>query len=1573
MISRALFVILTAVLLLPATGAAQQPRDDQGPAFSLWSSQIYSTSDRPSFDLTFRQVEHLDFRVYRVEDPLAFFSSLKDPHQLGSEKPIVPQERTVIERIALWKSAHRSAIRDFFRRQVSRDYRRHRREQADKSEVSLRQTLRVNTFAQVPLLNPSRLVTSWREVLPPVRDPESRRIPLDVKDPGVYLIEAVNAPLKAYTIVMVSDIGVVTKTSPGQILVFAAHRATGEPQRDCDVQTFVDRQPLQAGKTGDDGVAVWDINVVRPDSVVTVARCGAQVTATDPGGWSFREETRSLVGYVYTDKPIYRPGHTVNTKAVLRWRSRGLLTTFDAQEAEISIANSNDKVVFRQAVRPDEFGSVSASFALPAGAALGYYTIAVAAGDARANGSFEVQEYRKPEFEVSVSSPDRFIVQGGSAQATITANYYFGQPVSGAAVTYVVHRQPYYSPLRWSDDADEEGGGWWGGEQLSEQVTRLAADGTATIQVPVPVSGERRDYALRIEARVTDASNREVSGSTTVNGTYGKFFVTSSTDRYVYRAGAPLRVSAKALDYAGAVQAGVALNVRLERLTYPNGRWSDPRVTQVAQGSVQTDQDGLAEWATTIPSESGSYRVSVTAQSDGRAIEDTSGVWVAGERAETWDQSDVFLELIADRKSYAPGDTARLVIRGGQVSAPVLVTKDAQYISYHRVVQVGADATVEVPIEDNDLGDTYVNVVFLKDDRLYRAERRVKVPASSRQLSIAVEAEPVVGKPGQTGRFAISVTDANGAPAQAQLSVGIIDEAVYGVKPDSTPDPVRFFYRLSYSRVWTDFSRDYSFVGYAGSQELLLTQRRRPFALADFKGEKPQRPQVRKEFPDAIFWVANLVTDTAGKASVEVPYPDALTTWRLTARAITPDTRAGTGVVRTMTTKDLILRIATPRFLTEGDSVDVPFIVHNYLPGETPVTLTATVTGLTPGADQPAGGLSQPRDLSIAQNGESRVDWRLEATEVGQAVVSGTAVAPSDGDALELSLPVLPFGLKGEAGAAGSMVGAGEQTAELQIPDTSNPAARSIRVQVAPTLAGPLLGALDFLSSYPYGCTEQTLSSFVPNILVQRTLADLHLPPTEQLRTLDRRVTEGLSRLYDYQHQDGGWGWWKTDENQPFMTAYAVAGLLEARQAGYKVDEWRISQGVRALRKLYAEYPRAVPDLKAYATWVIVLSKTRGIEVEEGSEQPSWEQASSLNDLWNARGRMSAYGRGLLLLALDLAKDTRGDDLARELVSAVERKGDLAWWTTDHDPLLEDFVDTSVEATAIVVRALAPREPTSPVLEQAVRWLLLNRTFGTYWASTKQTSMVLGGLIEYMRARGEKGAEVEVEVFVNNASVGSRRLTGADLTAPDPIEFTAPAVEGTNSIRIVTKGVGTIYWGAQANYYDTAVAQERTGSRRLALERQYFSLTPVTVNNRVVYRESPFDGNVKPGDLLLVRLTAAGSTDWRYLMLEDPIPAGTEAIQQDGLYQLERRRADWWGSQREYRDNRVVFFQQDFTAERYEYTYLLKAVTPGVFRASPARISAMYVPDGTASSAAQTVTVVSAAGAAGAQPGGGQQ
>lgn len=1546
-------VAVAAVLLLPTPAAAQD--DSSEPAFTLASSRIFTTRDSPAIYLSYRQLSHLDFRVYRVKDAPTFFAGLKEPHALGSPEPIVPDEQTWIERIAAWKAGRRAAVRSFLRRQFSHEYRVRRREGFDRQEVQLRRVVGAATFAQVPLLNPSQVVTTWREMLPPVREADARRVPLDLEEPGVYLVEAVFNRQRAYTVVVVSDLGLVTKTAPGQILAFAADRFTGEPRAGCQVDAIADQAVVASGTTAADGTFLAALETVKADGVIALARCGNQLTVSDPGAWYLSDPAKELVGYVYTDKPIYRPGHTVHLKSILRWRARGALAPFDRKQVEIAISDPTNKVVLREMRPVDEFGSSHASFAVPRTAALGNYSIQITTGDQQTSGSFEVQEYRKPEFEVTVTTPDRFVVQGGETTATIRARYYFGQPVSGGSVTYVLYRGYYSSPLRWTDDAEEVGWYDYGGMQVSEHSARLDGQGQVTVQVPVAVlegNEEGQDYSLRIDARVTDASDREVSGSATVYGTYGPFMVMTDTEDYVYSSGAQATLDVRAIDYLGSSRAATSIHVVLERLTRPSGSWSgEPETIVVSHGDAVTDADGRAQWTATLPADAGSYRFRAAASWHDRQIEGTAYVWVPGPVAGTdLDEGDRYLELIPDRKEYHPGDVARLVLRGASIDVPALVTKEGRQITYHQVARVDARGLIEVPVAEEDLGDTYVSVAFLKDDRLHRAERRIRIPARSRQIQVTIQAAQPVAKPGQPGVFTVQAVDQHGRPVRAQLSLAVIDEAVYGLKPDATPDPLREFYRLEYSRVGTSYSREYSFVGYSGRQQLLLAQQRRPFTLADFKAERPERPQVRKDFPDAIYWVADLVTGSDGTATVQVRYPDALTTWRLTARAVTVDTRVGSTIARTLTTKDLILRVVTPRFLTEGDEASVPAIVHNYLPSPQTVTVTMTAAGVTA-----TTGVSGAQTLSVASGADERLDFRYRADRPGTATFTGTAEAPDESDALELSIPVLPYGLKQESGSAGSMTDAPEHTVDLTIPERSNPAARTIQVALAPSLGGALIGALDFLTSYPYGCTEQTLSSFVPNLVVARTLSDLGVTPPERLTALGRQVTEGLKRLADYQHEDGGWGWWKTDENHPFMTAYALYGLVEAKKAGYDTDGYRVNNGATALADLYHQYPRAVPDLKAYMAYVLAHSAAAGVQVytRDGAD---YDAGAALDELWTARGRMSAYGRALLLLTLDLRQDTRGAELARDLLAEAETRGELTWWAVDHDPLLEDFVDSSVEATAFAVKALVARDPDNPAMERAARWLLLNR-HGAYWWSTKQTAMALYGLIEYMRARNERPQGFAVDVFVNGQPAGSHTFTAQSWTAPDPFVLSSPARAGQNEVRIVKRGAAPLYWSATATYYDNAESLEPAGTRKLAIAREYFRLTPVERLGHTVYRETPLSGTVQPGDVLLVRLTAAGATDWRYLVIEDPLPAGAEAIRQEGVYELERPPVGWSFSRREYRDDRVVSFQQDLDGGRAEIAYLLKVTTPGAFRAMPARITPMYVPGATASTRAQVLTV----------------
>jgi uncharacterized protein YfaS (alpha-2-macroglobulin family) len=370
------------------------------------------------------------------------------------------------------------------------------------------------------------------------------------------------------------------------------------------------------------------------------------------------------------------------------------------------------------------------------------------------------------------------------------------------------------------------------------------------------------------------------------------------------------------------------------------------------------------------------------------------------------------------------------------------------------------------------------------------------------------------------------------------------------------------------------------------------------------------------------------------------------------------------------------------------------------------------------------------------------------------------------------------------------------------------------------------------------------------------------------------------------------------------------------------------------------------------------------VRPDSGDDGAKFDDKAAVEELWSKRASMTSYGRALLLLTLDITKDARADTLAKELAGEAQTRGELSWWTSEDDPLLDQWEDTSVEATAMAVKALAPHMASDPLIERAARWLLVNRNGGYFWSSTKQTAFALMGLLEHLRARQEKPTTTVVDVEVNGAKVGSHTFTPESWTQANPITLSAPGQTGANKVRLIVRSGGTVYWSATVRYYDNRESLEQTGTHRLALSRKYFTLSPVTQQQRngqtrIVYRESPFNGTAKPGDLLLVRLVAAGSKDWRYLMIEDPLPAGVEAVRDPDIYELERRPTWWYGSKREYRDTRVVQFQNEFTDGRYEYTYLLKVVTPGSFRAMPAQVAPMYVPDAFATTGVQAVEVTS--------------
>ncbi len=432
---------------------------------------------------------------------------------------------------------------------------------------------------------------------------------------------------------------------------------------------------------------------------------------------------------------------------------------------------------------------------------------------------------------------------------------------------------------------------------------------------------------------------------------------------------------------------------------------------------------------------------------------------------------------------------------------------------------------------------------------------------------------------------------------------------------------------------------------------------------------------------------------------------------------------------------------------------------------------------------------------------------------------------------------------------------------------------------------------------------------------------------------MQEKIRAGLDRLYGFQHEDGGWGWWETDDSHPFMTAYVVAGLVQARSAGAQVTPEVIQKGVGWLRKDLAANSDLAMDLKAYMAYALVVAG-----------QPD---ATLLGQIYGRRSSLSPYGLALLGLALEQANDGRAPEIASLLESSVQQDQEQAWWPATRDALLDFSEDATPEATAYVTKFLSHQRKNSALLPKAALWLMNHRDEGYWWASTKQTAMVIYGLTDYLKVTNELMPNLSATVFVNDKPVLTRKIDQATaLNLPDLVLDDGKLQPGVNHIRVTTSGEGRLYYSTRAEYHSSDARAEKTGSVSLNILRDYFRLTPTKNGDHIVYDTVPLDGSVSVGDIVAVRLTVTG-TEWKYMLVEDPIPAGTEFIERDNLYEL-RSRPPWWNylfTRRELHDDRMAIFQTYFPQGQQQYFYLLKVVNPGAFQVSPARVEPMYQPN----------------------------
>ena len=691
-------------------------------------------------------------------------------------------------------------------------------------------------------------VANWTVALKPRPNHVDDRITVTtpLQHPGAYLVRAkMKDGNVSQVIVWVDDTVIVRKPLDKKMLYFVADAVTGKPVAKSNVEFFGWRfEDKQRGRQP----AVVTRNFAEfsdADGQLSIdGRDNNQnyqwlITArTDEGRLAYLGFDRVWFSgqhdaqynqrkvFLITDRPVYRPDQKVQFKFWIRHSQydKADVSQFAGQKFNVICANPQSEHIFTKQIKADEYGGLSGEFELAEDAKLGNYRLYL---DGHGGGSFRVEEYKKPEFEVTIAAPDEPVQLGEKITATIDAKYYFGAPVTNARVKYKVLRTSHDS--RWMPTGDWDWfygrGYWWFGydydwypgwgkwgcrapiawwwprandppEIVAEAEVDIADDGTVKVEIDTALAKEMhgdQDHRYEITAEVVDESRRTIVGKGEVLVARKPFQVFAWVNRGHYRAGNDVLASFKAqtLDQKPVQGEG---ELTLYSIVYKDG---EPEEKVVEQWELATSELGRAkqQFKAATP---GQYRLSFrVTDSAEHTIEGGYMFVVTGENFTGREFRFNDLELITDKREYRPGDTVRLMVNTQRLDSSVLLflrPTNGVYLPPKLLRMDGKSTVHEFAVVQRDMPNFFIEGLTISDAKIHTAAREVVVPPEKRVLNVEVKPSSDRYKPGEEATVAIRVTDHEGQPFVGSTVLSVYDRSVEYISGGSNVPEIREFF-----------------------------------------------------------------------------------------------------------------------------------------------------------------------------------------------------------------------------------------------------------------------------------------------------------------------------------------------------------------------------------------------------------------------------------------------------------------------------------------------------------------------------------------------------------------------------------------------------------------------------------------------------------------------------------------------------------------------------------------------------------------------------------------------------------
>lgn len=1508
---------------------------------------------------------------------------------------------------------------------------------------------------------------------------------LNVTDLALFVSAAIDGNPEEYRVTPYTK---VQTKNPDVFRVYAMNLQTGEPVPNAKLTLFTEWKGTQEhGKTNENGL----FSLARKITVGTdknnsyfinplAEAAGSYAFANRPVYFHYYANAPVQL-YVETDRGIYRPGQQVHYAVnVFETAARGL-KTLPSGRVKMTVRDINYEPVHTQTLELNDMGTAAGEFTLPAGLLLGTYTVnadmTVKGKEYRTNGYFQVDDYKRPDYEVTLENAKTAFEYGKTAQVTGNAKYYFGTPLQKARVKYTVSRVEFRPPFYWwmPRIANLQPEYVAGGETQTDDKGNFKLEFT-------PSAPESNGPAVfTVSAEVYDESGRVIESSKAYKASQKPhFFAVEFTQGFYDENQAASLAKLQLTDINGSPASGKVTaelaqleNVLPEQAETPG---ADPYFNPEERGNAAARLEqifGENKEIKKIFSREFDFRkpgeqiISVPALPEGiykltlrnnKADPQTLVFLVAAK------QSKLALPQIAlaQHDTYYPGGDAKFLIGAGALNAPkrVEIYRDGSFLAGREIV--GGNVSVyALPVRADFRGGVYLRWFGASDYQVYGASAGVSVPYDNKKLDVTFTHQDAV-KPGQKVNWQLTAKDATGNGVQGQANITVYDQALdyyakketflsleklfpqsglsaefentfFSVYPasfqneskaqkpefDLLPAPSvnlsmrRFAYAMAkgFGAVKqlarsaapaavnavaveeTEYALD-SVAMDAGAPEMgMLTTR-----SAAAGGSVPEEPeaQIRTDFSETAYYNPMLPLN-GGNARVAFTMPQSLTSWNILGFVLTKTADFGSFEATAVTRKDLMVRLAAPRFYREGDKSQIQALVTNLTKKKLTAEVELTLKKDGQNAAAAFGVSKTKKTVSVAAGATADLAWDITVPDgTGELSLTVTARSGKESDGELKTLPVLPSKERLTATVNAALKDGSNELVLSELAGNKNAQAETAVLQVSPSLILTVLNALPALQERPYKDLVTQLNKYVPLAVVNKfytqypqlreAVAKLPkrdtaspawdandplrltlLAETPWLQASRGGAKEDLTSLFDpalagrekanalaavlkYQNDSGAFAWLPGGQDDEYLTMYALAQFAEAQRFGAEVPAENIRKAVGFMTdKIEASLKRDKEGgagsvaYALYASYVLTSYPQTWKEIKTAlpkvKKWTDWadKQSKFMTPLGKTYAAAVYHRLGQYEKAQNYMTLVLSQMKTNDLTGAYFAPEAQSWiW----------YNDTMATQTATLQTLLEVR-PEAPEIDAMVQWILFNRQ-AQEWDSPKSTAEAVFCLLSVMQKKGLMNTESSYQI--NWAGLKQNR-TFKPFDWTEDLRFIKEGndiSDAAYTARITKQGGLTDFASLSVIYTDKNPKASPKGV--MNVKRAYY--LKFTEDGVSKIRPTEDLSAVQIGDEVEVHLTVTTDSAFDYVLLKDPKPAGFES--QDLL-------SGWtWNPVAVYQENKDAvtnFYINRLPAGEMTLKYVLRPTTAGEYRSLPAQMQSMYAPEFGAHTAGYTLTV----------------